>query len=226
MLRNKSLVALLTFICGFLSFLLLSLYYKVFWFTPDVDVPLCINFSVMFGDSILLPLINLRFFQLVFNSGGIKKMIPKKKFIILAVVCLFISTVINIFIHHSWVNDPYTDFVGFAVGNYSLTGYWHLVFSIIESTILFGIFVTYFMVQNHPDIDTIRKYSKLSLLILIFTCLALFDFLNKYLFVYEQGFLQSLFTDRFSFVTPVVALFFVIIIQLRLKTLRQASLNR
>ena len=71
---NLMYVPLITFFSGFLSFALLSIYYKVFWVTSNYDIPLIYNVSVMVGDSILLPIFNYMVFNLYFNKLGLRRL--------------------------------------------------------------------------------------------------------------------------------------------------------
>lgn len=131
---DLKIVPIVTFMTGFFTFLTLSIYYEVFWMDSKYDVPLIYNMSVMLGDSILLPIINYKIFNLFFNL--LRKQVLNKQFVFWGIFGLLISILINYYSHRFWTQDQFTDFIGFSIGTYSIIGYWHLIFSILQVFIL------------------------------------------------------------------------------------------
>ena len=152
-MKNKHLLAvpLFTLLCGFIPFLLLSIYYSVFCSKTIVDIPLIFNTSVMIGDAILLPLINYMIFKYLFKISSIISHY-KKQFVYSVLISLLISSIINIIIHFAWANDNITDFIAFVPGTFSVIGIWHLIFSVLQTTVFFCFYyplVFIFKIRNY-----------------------------------------------------------------------------
>lgn len=197
------LVPITTFLLGYLSFIVLSEYYKVLWINSEYDIPLVYNMSVMIGDAILLPIINYRVCNLYFNL--IDKKHIKKYFLYWFIGTGIISLLLNITTHMIWVNDEFTDFIAIKVGDFSIIGYWHLIFSFIEVIIiLLYPFLWYRSIVGKNKIAI--EYSKKTwIYFFLFTVLGSFDMLNKYLFVYNDSLVNTMKNEVFPFITITVA---------------------
>lgn len=201
-------VALATFLFGFCSFIILSLFFGVFWINSKVDIPLVLNASVMLGDSILLPIFNYGVFDLALNksSGVIIKKHLISLFIFLFVI-LVGSIFFNVSVHQFWNDDIFTDFISLVPGKLSLIGYWHLIFSIIQVCIIgFFIFLWYISIMEkgmyYPN-----KFHRAAIFLFAFTLLSIVDFLLKYYFVYEsKTFKESMQIEGFPFITCITSL--------------------
>lgn len=205
---NLTLVPVITLIIGFISFLLLSIYYKVFWFNSKYDIPLIYNVSVMLGDAILLPTINYKIFNLLLNYLGIE-VIKKntRKLLIWLAVATTISLLTNISTHLYWVNDQYTDFVGFRQGEFSIIGYWHLIYSILQMLLLLMFPFLWLIAIKEKKINGIKYSHNIWKFVLIFSTLAIFDMLNKYFFIYRNNtILYAMQVDKFAFMTTILSL--------------------
>ena len=77
--RKLLLVPIITILSGFFPFCLLSIYNGVFWINTTYDVPLIYNWSVMLGDSIILPLINYQIAKLLFWDITFPRLAMMKK---------------------------------------------------------------------------------------------------------------------------------------------------
>lgn len=214
-------VPIVTFIIGFLSFVTLSIYYNVFFLNSPYDVPLILNVSVMVGDSILLPVINFKIFNLYFNILGKRK--PDSKLSIWIAFSLVFSVIMNIYTHNSWINDKFTDFVGFQQGELSIIGYWHLFFSIIEFVILLIYPFLWYHTISLGNKAAIIYSKKIWIYFFLFTTLGIFDMLNKYIYVYTCTFYQTIKNEGFPFTTSILSiilLIFMILIEQRHKDKR------
>jgi hypothetical protein len=205
---NLWIAPLATFIVGFLSFLSLSIYFKVFWINSKYDVPLIYNASVMFGDFILLPLLNYRIASLLFNYISVETIRKyRRKLFTWLIVSFALSFLVNVTAHINWVNDQLTDFVGFRQGQFSIIGYWHLCFSILEMTVLFLFPFLWFVAIKENNIQAIKYSHKTWKFVLLFSTLAIVDMLNKYFFVYhDKTLLYAVQVDKFSFATVLLSL--------------------
>ena len=204
-------VPIITFFLGFFSFLTFSIYYQVFWVNSEYDVPLIYNMSVMVGDSILLPIINFKIFSLYFNLLGKRK--PNKHFIKWLLFAFIVSSLSNVFSHSTWINDDFTDFVGFSQGNFSLIGYWHLIFSIFQMMILLAFpYLWYYSIKMNNGKSV--KYSfHIWIYFFLFTLLGTFDMINKYLFVYDKTLYYTIKSEGFPFITSILAILLLIIMR-------------
>lgn len=210
-MKNKrilTLIPVITFLIGFFSFVGLSIYYKVFWINSEYDIPLILNASVMIGDSILLPIINYRIFYLYTNKLAITN--PSTKLPLWITVFLIISLLINIYTHNSWVNDKFTDFVSFQPGKYSIIGYWHLAFSVIQNVILLLLPLLWVKSIFSKNNSAIKYCKKTWFFFFLFTLLSILDLLNKHYFVYKTTFRQAVINEGFPFSTSIIALILLI----------------
>lgn len=208
-------VPIVTITIGFLSFLIMSIYFNVFWINSKYDVPLIYNASVMFGDSILLPLLNYKIFNLILNHISIDVIRKyKKRLITWFLIAVLVSLISNISAHLVWVNDQLTDFVGFKQGEFSIIGYWHLVYSIIQFLLLFMFPIFWFVAIKEKNISAIKYSHNIWKFVLLFSTLAIFDMLNKYFFVYQnKSLLYAIQVDKFAFATVILSLLFLFIMK-------------
>ncbi|MCX6230365.1 MAG: hypothetical protein NTZ33_02365 [Bacteroidetes bacterium] len=166
------------------------------------------NVSVMVGDSILLPILNYKIFNLFLNYVGIESIKKYRKILITWFFAAFIiSLFANISAHLVWVNDALTDFVGFKKGEFSIIGIWHLIYSIFQMLIIF-MFPFFWFVAIKEKNDISLKYSHhIWKFVLIFSTLAIFDMLNKYFFIYhDKSLLYAMQVDIFAFSTVIMSL--------------------
>ncbi len=207
-MKNKHLliVPLLTLLCGFIPFLLLSIYYSVFLSKTIVDIPLIFNTSVMIGDAILLPLINYMIFRYMFKISSIIKHY-KKQFVYSMAISLLISSIINIIIHFVWANDNITDFIAYKPGAFSVIGIWHLIFSILQTTVFFVFIILWYLSIKSGTTNYLAELKKIWLFIFSFTILSIVDMFVKFIFIFQDKSLHEvLILDKFAFVTPITAI--------------------
>ena len=212
-------IPIFTFIVGFLSFLILSIHYGVFFLDSPYDVPLILNMSVMIGDSILLPIINYSVFNLYFNILGYRK--PNISLNIWIAISFFFSAILNLYSHISWVNDKFSDFIGFQQGEFSIIGYWHLIFSIIQFLILLIYPFLWFQSISIRNETAILYSKKIWIYFFLFTSLGTFDMLNKYLFVYSDTLIQTIRNEGFPFLTIIISL--ILLLVMRILEVRKAT---
>lgn len=197
-------VPIITIAMGFLSFVVLSIYYGVFFLDSIYDVPLILNMSVMIGDSLLLPIINYKLFILYFRYLNLGRPIGGQT--LWLILLLLISTILNIYTHVSWVDDEYSDFIGFQQGEFSIIGYWHMIFSIIQMCVLFIYPYLWYRSINIQNRNAIQYSKKIWNYLFLFTFLGTFDMLNKYLFVYNDSLYHTIEREGFPFYTIIIAI--------------------
>lgn len=209
--RKLLLVPIITILSGFFPFCLLSINYGVFWINTIYDVPLIYNCSVMIGDSILLPLINYQIAKLLFWDITIQRLaIMKRTIATWIIISLLLSTIINLFAHLTWKNDLYSDFISLDGSTFLIIGWWHLIFSILEMTILFLFPLFWFISIKQKSINGIKRSFKIWILLFFFSTLAIFDMLMKFFFVYKITLLTTIKTDYFAFMTPSISVLLLI----------------
>ena len=210
--RKLLLIPLITVLSGFLPFCLLSIYSGVFWIDTTYDIPLIYNWSVMIGDSILLPIINYQIAKLLFWDITVLRLAKMKKTIVIWIIITFLlSTVVNVFAHLAWKNDMYSDFISIDKINFLTSGWWHLIFSILEMTIMFLFPLFWLKSIEFKIINGVKRSIKIWFLVFFFSTLASLDMLMKFLFVYKLTFLATLKTDYFAFVTPSIAILLLLL---------------
>ena len=227
--KNNKLIIIpvITLLAGFVSFVILSIHFKVFWITSKYDVPLIYNVSVMVGDFIILPILNYKIFNLfIFKIGADKIQKYRKTLIAWIIIAFAISLLSNIFTHLYWVNDPVTDFISFTPGKFSIIGYWHLVYSIIQMFILF-MFPFFWVVAVKENNNEAIKYSHHTwLYVLAFSTLAIFDLLMKYFFVNHSATLMSVIQkDKLAFITVILSFLLLYIMKKYEKRIYTATSN-
>ena len=120
---------------------------------------------------------------------------------------LCVSLVANINAHLMWVNDAITDFVGFVPGQFSIIGYWHLIYSILQMLVLLIFpFIWYIAIKEQNKVAVGYSINTWKFL-LVFSSLAIIDMLNKYFFIYQhKTLLYALEIDKFAFTTVLLSL--------------------
>ena len=207
-MKNKYLLIIpfLTLLFGFIPFLFLSIYYSIFFSKAIVTIPLIYNSSVMIGDAVLLPIINYTLFSIIIKIDDIITDYKRTIYIYIA-ISILISIVLNLSIHLAWSNDTITDFIAFTQGNFSIIGIWHLIFSTLQTIILFAFILVWYLCIKARKLNLFSKLNKLWVLVFLFTSLSIVDMVIKSIFIFQgKTFYEVLLIDRFAFVTPSLTL--------------------
>lgn len=208
--RYLFIVSIITLLIGFIPFLFLSIYYSVFLPKSNVILPLIYNSSIMIGDAILLPTLNFLIFGIIIKMSDIINR-NKKFFYTYTIISFLISIVMNFIIHIVWRDDFITDFVAFIPGNFSIIGIWHLVFSILQTTIFFIFPLLWYLSIKNWNINITNKIKKTWIVLFIFTLLSISDSVIKCFFIFPEKSLYEVFViDKFAFATPTIAIFIFI----------------
>lgn len=214
-LNKKYAIPILTFLFGFFLFFLSSLITNSFFLDSPYNYPLLIFPTILIGDSILLPIFNYRFFSMLRNKNFEK--ISKLKTLIILILSILLSSFINLYVHFSWISDNYTGFMDIELGKLSFAGYSHLIFSILQTAIIFYfISLSIFFVKkkaiNHKL--TFNTW----LIFVFFSLLSILDFLVQkwHLNIPITDFSFFDYISRFS--TIIFSLIILTIIWLRTKT--------
>jgi hypothetical protein len=130
--RAEYWVAAITFVVGFGAMAVLSLRARTFSvLRPTVNFPLTALPSVVFGDSILLPVFNVRLFRFA-KSYGAHHLLGRS--VLCAALAVFLLALVgNAYLHHLWITNQSTVFTNAGPGQLSITGWWHFGFSIAET---------------------------------------------------------------------------------------------
>jgi len=221
-LNKKATIPILTFLFGFFLFFVSSLISNSFFLDSQYDYPLLIFPTILLGDSILLPIFNYKFFNMIRNID-IK---PNSKFkILFAIIVSFIaSSFINIFIHSTWIHDNYTGFMDLESEELSFAGYSHLIFSILQTMIVFcfiffSLFIFNYKTNNYKS--TINTW----LIFLVFSLLSIVDFFVQTWYL-KIAIVDITFFDYISrFSTIIFSLAILIVLWLKRKKERNTLYN-
>jgi hypothetical protein len=160
----------------------------------------------MIGDAILLPIFNFSLFGIIVKMADVIKRY-KRVFYNYSIIFLLFSIVINLLVHLAWSNDIVTDFIAFTPGEFSIIGIWHLIFSIIQTTIFLIFILLWYLSIKTQKPYLFNKLKKIWLYFFLFTLLSIVDMIVKYIFIFtEKSFYEVLAIDKFAFVTPLMAI--------------------
>jgi len=133
---NVLIVPVLTFVFGFFSFAMISLSEGSFWLGGMFDIPMLLVPTILIGDSIFLPIINAKITRFIIDDLGVQKM-HSRFLIFYSIIALLGSLLMSGLSHWAWATDQYTDHISSIYRKLSIGGWWHLIFSIIQTFILF-----------------------------------------------------------------------------------------
>jgi len=168
----KYIIPPITIILGFFIFFIASLKTNTFLPSKDHLFALIAIPSIWIGDLFILPLLNLKIYNLlrIYNISFLKK---------ISIIMIIISFSIMSYIHYLWTQDNYTGFMDIKKGELSFAGWWHLIFSSIELGAIFV--VIYFYLKNYKQNNKFLKknFIVFSKYLLIFTSISIIDFLMR-----------------------------------------------
>lgn len=209
-------VPIITLLIGFISFTTISIIQGVFFIDSKYDIPLILNASVMIGDSIILPILNYRVFKLFFKNISSLNIKNLKIFIFITII---LSILFNFYTHLSWVNDKYTDFVSLVPGQFSIAGYWHLIYSILQFEIIFIFIYSWINSIKRKDEFDIKYSIKTWYVLLFFSFMNFFDMINKHFFVYQSSFSDTIEKEGFPFITTLITLIVLVTLSIYKKNI-------
>lgn len=204
---DPTLLPIVTFFAGAMAFVMFSIREDAFWYTSPVDLPYVFIWSMSIGDTFLLPVINYKLGNLIFNKLGMEAIRPNKPLVkawgpFLAVIAIA-TTAIS---HYAWAIDPYSDFIAIQPGVLTIGGWWHLVFSGVQA-FLFGVFFLGWFLAIRTRNNAAISYSKnLWWWVFSFALLMIANFIHQYLFVFDQTFFEALVSAKFTLVPVIVAI--------------------
>lgn len=202
-------VPLITIIIGWLSFMTMGLTDQVLISNPADNIKGIISIpSVFIGDLILLPLFNYWFFDLLLNKVTVKKIKENKPaFLNALIISSIISIAINTTTHMFWINDKYVDFISDNNATLSFSGWWHLIFSTIQMTLI-GLFLyTGVFIFRNKLVDEFLFCKRLYWFLLLFSLLSLLDFSMIYFqFNISVPFFKYFFRQPLNFLSPAIAI--------------------
>lgn len=207
---NLFLVPFLTIIFGWLSFVTLSIIEGVFQSYPDQNIIGVITLpSVIAGDLILLPVINYLIAELVIKIIPLSFLKENlRTLLVMAVGSLGISGFINFKTHEIWSNDSILDFISTRNGVWSLSGWWHFIFSVLEMTIVFFFILFTLFCYSRKLIAVFKPVRKILFYLFLFSLLSGLDFYSK---CYQLGFYDpssvcEYFSSPLNYISPIIAL--------------------
>ena len=127
----------ITITMGILPFSILAYSTRTLWFGSSVDSPLAAVPSVWLGDTVLIPILNIRivsFLSAFFAEYGTR---ARHVFARGSLVALMASSLIAGYTHYMWTKDQYLGFIDTQLGALSIAGWWHLAFTALEMAFVF-----------------------------------------------------------------------------------------
>ncbi len=136
----------MTIAVGILPLSVFAYWTKTLWLDSRIDLPLSAVPSVWLGDTILVPILNVRivsFLRAFFDEYGTG---ARRVFARGFLIALLVSSLIAGYTHYMWTQDQYLGFIDTQLGSLSIAGWWHLGFT--ETRDGFGVHVPFSVAQN------------------------------------------------------------------------------
>lgn len=173
-----------------------------FWIDSPHQFPLVLNPSVVLGDTLILPILNLQVYRrlssLSIKSGDLWRSVS---------IAALLSIALNSYSHFLWTQDAYTGFMDLVPGKLSLAGWWHLGFSILQSTILFTYAILWLTASSRLALHQFQRFTRTWWLFILFTLLNIPGFLIKQFFIFpEISWRDALLFEWSSFIPTLLAL--------------------
>ncbi|TAL69299.1 MAG: hypothetical protein EPN82_07090 [Bacteroidetes bacterium] len=203
------LVIILSIMIGYIPMLLFSIQSKSFLPSIYYQFPFSTNISVLVGDLFFIPLFNFYFLKLIINVRN------KIKVLIIPLIVIFLfSLLAQFFIHWIWISDSYLGFMDLYLNKLSFAGWWHLFYSVIETT---AILLFLFIAWKFRKLEDIIKISFRGFIIFtIYSFLSIIDLIIQENFVYKS-YNFTLFLYRYSVVFIKLVLVVIILIGLKMR---------
>lgn len=201
-------VAICTVLFGFLPTAVMSIKANAFWLSSPYDFPFVAIPTVVFGDSILLPLLNYRFVRFVrYHTTG---RFFKHRLGLAITVCLIalaFSVTINSCLNYLWTHDRYTGFMDMTLGQLSAAGWWHYAFSVAQTAVVLSFVGLWIGLYKNRKLKAAHYGYKTWKVFVVFTSIALADFAVRQFYVLKTGTLtQALGRDWSSFLSLLLSL--------------------
>ena len=195
-------VILLTILLGFIPNMVLSILSNTFWLNSSVDFPFLAIPTIFIGDLFFLPIFNLFAYKAIRASWQyINSYVNLYK---LAISLITGSIVISSNIHFLWINDAYSGFMDIERGKLSAAGWWHLIFTILQITIVaVTVYLWIISLIKKAPVHVHRAYQKSWLVFFFFTLMNFPDLLfrSSIIKATSLNMLTSLITQLPSFST-------------------------
>jgi hypothetical protein len=191
---------------------LLSLWLDAFWCNSPYQFPLVLIPSVLVGDSIFLPILNYR----IYASLDTTRRQSTRKFILLCLLTgLLLSLLLNTYSHTLWIKDSFTGFMDIVPGRLSIAGWWHYIFSVLQSTIIFSFAIYWLNVARNLSRPQSKSFEITWLVFILFNTLNIPGFLIKDLFIFRQmSLVQALHHEWTAFMPLVFSILFWLLVRL------------
>ncbi len=201
-------IPLTTLFLGFIPMVILSAITNSFWFSSTYAFPLVVIPSVLFGDSLILPILNYKIYDSITSAN-----INSKINYTLMVISTMISLLINSYSHYLWTQDEFTGFMDTRLGYLSVAGWWHWFYSVLQlSVILYFVFMWIKYIQT-MNARSYRSFLQTWLVFIGFTLLNFPGFFIKNGFIfYNQSWLESLGKELSSFFPMVASVLFLVLV--------------
>lgn len=218
-IKAEYLVAITTFLLGFGTWVIGSVVTDTFWPDSRVAFPLILIPTCTIGDAVFLPWLNFRLVLLLLKH--FPRTWHRQLHGMWIAVSIVAAIIVNVHLHMVWISDNYTGFMDPIPGKLSFVGWWHLIFSVIQTTLLL-LFLAMWLKTL-----TLRKWQAFTYaygtwcVVTAFTSLSIGDYLVRQLVIFKSDPLSSIASDGWSMLTFVGAI--VICFLGKLKLIHQTA---
>lgn len=185
---DSAFIGFATVVLGWFAFVLASVQTRAFAPPSDVDLPLVYIFTVVVGDLLFLPAINAMAFDLRYNSGPAERQVLRgstPRFSLLFAV--LISTLVAALSHYEWATDQWTDFISTVTGRLTFGGWWHLLFSVVEGTIVVRLAQSLLRASRGGSDALYKKVRRVWIIVLLFASLMICNWVFQWLTLFPEA---------------------------------------
>lgn len=165
-----------------------------------MDFPFIFIWTMSIGDTLLLPIINLKIGLIFIDKlTSVDKQKNKRLLWVWASVIFSLSFIFNSITHYNWAMDDFSDFMGLIPGEITIGGWWHYLFSVAEMFLIGMFYVLWFVTIKEKNLSALRFIKRSWWWIFAFSTLMIANFFQQYFTVYNQPFLEALSSAKFTF---------------------------
>lgn len=139
-----------TVLFGVLPIIFLSYASGSLYLSSSCQFPLLANTSVIIGDLFLMPLFNLRFYQMFRQAEG-RGFSSRVTHVAVACASLIVSAVLQYKLHMLWISDMYTGFMDLQLGSLSPAGWWHFAYATVQMAVILTYASCWFIESRRND---------------------------------------------------------------------------
>jgi hypothetical protein len=177
-------VMLTTLLLGIVPLGIFSALSGTVWFTARCDVPLLAVPSVWLGDSLFLPLVNVGVYRFLQYLRSRPNGMPSGSSQVYAVTGALVLSIAGLgYLHYTWTQDAYLGFIDSVPGHLAPAGWWHLGFSVAESTIVIVFLYLWCRSRRVLQFEWAARGLAVWRPFIVYSALSLLDFAISHVFI-------------------------------------------